>query len=130
MDDAAAVGLVESAGNLTAVTQDLLARKWSRAEAVLERVALEVLHDQVIEPVVVADVEQRADMRLRQTRDDARLLLEALAAFRIGRDVGGQDLQRHHAAQACVARAIDLSHAALSGSTKDLVRSDSCSGRE
>ena len=47
-----------------------------------------------------------------QRRGRARFLLEALQPFGVGRQAGGQDLDRYLASEPRVARAIDLPHPA------------------
>ena len=60
----------------------------------------------------------------------AGLLLEAAAAFRIGRRFDGQDLDGDVPAQARVPGLVDLSHPARADGRKDLVRAESRAGRE
>ena len=55
-----------------------------------------------------------------QRRGGARLLLEALAALGVGRELRREDLDRDVAAEAGVAGAIDLSHPARADRREDL----------
>ena len=59
-----AVGHVEGVGDLDAVAQDLVEGERALLEPVRERLALEVLHDQEVDAVVLADVVERADVRM------------------------------------------------------------------
>ena len=58
----------------------------------LQRFALEVLHHEVVEPVMGTDVMEGADMRMVQARDEPGFPLEALAAFRVVREMLGNTL--------------------------------------
>jgi hypothetical protein len=51
--------------------------------------------------------------------------LEAFAELRIGGEVGRQDLDRHRAIEARVARLVDLAHAAGASERDDFVRPES-----
>ncbi len=92
VDDALPMRLVERVGDLDAVAQDLLGRQRAFAEAVGERLALEVLHDEVVGVALAPDVVERADVRMRELRDRLRLALEAMARLLAGREVGGENL--------------------------------------
>ena len=69
----------------------------------------------------MADVEQRADVRMIERRDRARLALEAVAKLRVGRERRGEDLDRDGAIEPRVARAIDLAHAARADERDDFI---------
>ena len=127
MDDALAVRAVERAGDLRSRRR----RAWSSGngapgEPIGERLALEQLHHQVVDAILVADVEQRADVRVVQARDGARFALEALAAPWITATSGGQDLDGDDAIQPRVARPIDLAHSARAENGLNLVRPEEC----
>jgi hypothetical protein len=81
VNDAGAVCLVQGARDLAAVAQHLLERKRPLLQAVGEGLAFDVFHDQVVETVVLADIEQRADVGMAQGSDGARLPLETGAPF-------------------------------------------------
>jgi hypothetical protein len=67
------------------------------------------------------DVEQRADVRVGEGGDGARLALESRATLRVGTQFGGQELQRNRAAQARVPRLVDLTHASGAYQSEDFV---------
>ena len=92
------------------------------ADALAQRLALEQLRDDVRRAVSRADVEDREDVRMVERRGGARLLLEAAQPIGIGRERGGQDLDRDLASEPRVARAVDLAHAAGAERREDLVR--------
>ncbi len=66
----------------SAISMATLERLIERQRALLQplgqRVALQVLHDQEVDPVLGADVVQRADVRVVQAGDGLRLTLEPL----------------------------------------------------
>ena len=78
-----AVRRVERVGDLDRRSRSAcVGRQRALAEAVRQRLALEQLHDEVVGPVLVADVVERADVRVVERRDRPRLALEALRAAR------------------------------------------------
>ena len=80
-------------------------------EAIGQRVAGDVFQDEVGQPVALADIVQRADMRVGHPRDGARFALKALGVAR--RKGGlGQELERDDAIETRIAGAIDLAHPA------------------
>ena len=88
-----------------------------------QRLALEPLHDQEVDAVLVADVVERADVRVIERRDRARLALEARAPIRRrAANSWRQDLDGHSPVQPRVAGAVDLAHAARAERPDDLVR--------
>ena len=130
MDDALPVRVVERVGDLDAEAQRLVERQRPLREPLGERLAFEQLHDQVVGVALVADVVERADVRVRELRDRLRLALEALADFGGFREVLGQHLDRDRAVEARVARAIDLAHATRAERRKDLVGAEAGAGCE
>ena len=72
------VGGAERAGDLDRVGQRLVDRQPAEPpDAVLERLALDVLEDDVGPVVVLARVDHADDVRVRELRDGARLASEA-----------------------------------------------------
>ena len=69
------------------------------------------------------DVIERADVGVIQAGNDARLPLQAQAAFGIGRVVFRQHLDRDGAGKAGIDSAVDLAHAPFPDQGSDLVRS-------
>ncbi len=97
MRDPGAVGVMQGVGDLRAIAQDLSERKRPAADALRERLALDVLHDQVLGAVLVPDVVQRTDVRMRELRDGPRLPLEAGSQVAAAREPGTENLDRHDA---------------------------------
>ncbi len=77
MHDARTVRAVESVADLDGDGQCLGdGHDRGSVQLVREGFALEILEDQIVEVTVVPDVEQRADMRIVQRGDGARLVLQ------------------------------------------------------
>jgi hypothetical protein len=84
-------------------------------DQVLERPAADVLHDDERARVVLADVEDRDDVRVaRQPCRGERLALEPLPERLVARVRLGQHLQRDAPAELGVGDEVDLAHAARS----------------
>ena len=122
------VRLVERVGDLDPVTQELLGRERPLAQAVRQRLALEVLHDEVLGLALAVDVVERADVRMRDLRDRLGLALEPLAQLRVRREVRRQDLDGDRALEPRVPRLVNLPHPAGPDGRKDLVRTEFGSG--
>ena len=109
-----------------AVFERLRQRQRAARRRLLERLALDVLHDQVVDVVLQADVVERADVRMIQAGDDLRFALKPLAAVRIVRQMFRQGLDRDGAVQAGVEGAIDLAHAARGDQRLDIIGARRC----
>ena len=81
-------------------------------------------HHQEGVAVVIADVEERADVRVRELRDGARFAVESIAQLGIHRQRARQHFDRHRSVQPCVARSIDFAHSAGADGREDLVRTE------
>ena len=111
VDDAVAVRAIERVGDLGRVADDLVGRQRPARQPRGQRLALEVLHDQEGDAVLLADVVEHADVRVVQRPDDAGFAVEALAELRVGGELRRQDLDRDLAIEAGVDGAVDLPHA-------------------
>ncbi len=123
------VRLVESVGDLEAVTQNQLGRKRASGEPRRERLAFEVLHDDVVGFALAADVVQGADVRVGDRRDRLRLPLEALAKLGVARESFRKDLDRDLAAESRVLRLVDLAHPSRADRREDLVGAEARAAR-
>lgn len=93
-----------------------------------ERLAIAILHDQVIGPVVLADVVERADVGVIERRDRLRLALEPDLQHRVVRELRRQNLHRNDPSESRVFRAIDLTHTAGADAADDFVRPEASTG--
>ncbi len=81
-------------------------------------------------PVLLADVVERADVRMVELRDRAGFAVEPLAELRISGEGFGQDLDGDDAIEARVAGLVDLAHAAGAEGGEDLVRAEARARRD
>ena len=71
----------ECTGNLDGEAQDLIERQRTSAQALRERFSLEMLHHDELNAALLADVVERADVRMADLGDGQRLALETLDAL-------------------------------------------------
>ena len=118
---------VERVDDLDRVFDRLRERQRSPLQPRLERLTIDVLHDQVVDVVLHPDVMERADVRMVQAGDDPGFPLEAFDALRVVRQVLGQRLDGDGAVQARIDRAIHFTHAARGDQGLQLVRTEDTS---
>jgi len=111
MDHAVAVGGVESVGDLNGVVQRLIGRQPAFPQPLGEGFALQILHDEEIDAVLMADVVERTDVRMAQAGDGLGFALEALAGLWAEGKMRGENFDGDGAVEAGVTSAIDLAHA-------------------
>ena len=97
--------------------------KGSLGDALLERLALHQFHHQIRPARVISDIVNRADIGVIECGDGLRLAPESFQQGLVRGHCIRQEFHGHRAAEASVARTIDLSHTALSERPLDLVRS-------
>ena len=78
----------------------------------------------------LADVEERADVRMRESRDGARFAVEAVAELRVGGQCFGEHLDRDGPIEARVSASVHLAHAARANLRGNLVDAEACAGGE
>ena len=88
---------------------------------VREGLTLDVLHHQVVGPVLVPDVVQHTNVWMVQVGNRACLALEPQPSRRVTARGDRQDLDGDDAVQTRVARAIHLAHAARTDGSENLV---------
>jgi hypothetical protein len=86
-----------------------------------QRFSIEQFHDDEPLAMILADVEQRADVRVIQRRSDARLALKALERVAISGQLRRQQLERHLPPEPRVFGSVDDSHAAVAELFDDAV---------
>ena len=117
------MGRVQRAGDLHGDLQRLIELQPAFLEAGGERLAFEVLDHEVRDIILLADVEERADVRMTQRRNEPGFAVEALPELRFAGERGRQNLDGDDPIEARVTGAIDLAHAARADRGLDLVRS-------
>jgi len=118
---APAVGGVQGVGDLDRVPHHVGGRDRTPDQPRGQGLALEMLHHQVVVAVLLADVEEGADVRMIQAADGLGLALEPFLEVGAGGGALGQDLDGDRAFQARVAGAVDLAHASGADLGLDLV---------
>ena len=115
------MGRVEGAGDVAAEGEHLVDGQRAAGETRRQRLPFQQLHDHEVAAVVLADVEERADVGVTERRDDARLALKALGGGAIAVEFGRQQLHGDTPAQAHVLGRIDLAHGAAAQGRQDAV---------
>ena len=125
VDEPHAVRGVERRGDLAAdVDRPVRAQAALAAQHGGEVGALDVLHREVEQPVLLAGVVDRDDVRVLQRGGDPRLAVEALAEPGGLGELRGDDLDGRAAAQVDVLGPVDQAHAAAADPLLDLVARD------
>ena len=130
VDDARAVRLVERRRDLDRRLERLVDRERALRQPIRQRLAFEILHDEERGAVLLADVVQRADVRMIELRDRAGFAIEALAELRVGGEGVGENLDRDRAIEPRVAGFVHLAHPAGADERQDLVRAEASAGVE
>jgi hypothetical protein len=89
--DALTMGASEGVGDLRAEADGLSGGNRAALQPPMERLAFDVLHHQEIDAVLMPDVVQRADVRMIQLRDRARLSVEPLPRLGVLKKMRTQD---------------------------------------
>ena len=124
MDDAGLVRDVERRGDLQGNVDGLADGQRAPADQVGERPAVEELHRDERPALVLADLVNRADVRVIQRGSGSRLAREAIERSARERQDIGQELERDVAAKLRVGGAIDHAHPAASELFEDLIVRD------
>ena len=122
VDDAVSVRVSERGENLTRVGDS--DRDWAqaaRADELLQRAPLDVLHDDVVGAVVLAAIEDRDDVRVGEAGCVCRLAPEALDELVVVRVPRVQDLDRDPASELLVLGEVHVGHAAAAELPRDAV---------
>jgi hypothetical protein len=109
------------AADLDRVVEDRRQRERRRLDARSQRLAVEQLDCEEGDAFVRAHIVDGQDIRMRQRGDRAGLAIESLARLWIDPRAGADRLDRDLPAQARVAGAVDLAHAAVAERLDDLV---------
>ena len=121
MHDSLPVCRLQCVGDLNGSVQHLLQREWSLTEAVAESRPVQELQHQVGQALELADVVDRANVRMIQRRNGPRLPVEPFGAASIGPLAVDQDLDRDRPIQPEVSCPVDLAHAARPNEGLDFV---------
>ena len=128
MDDPAAVRRVNRVGDGDRPGRRRVPRNWSTPQTFCERLTVDVFHDDERDVLLVADVMDRADIRMAELRDGPRLTLAARAPRGVVHHAGRQHLDRDVAVQPRIVRPVDLAHPAGAEQAHDFVGTKSRAG--
>src|SRR5712691_5444416 len=106
-------------GDLPSEADYRIYRQTFRANALPQRLPLDVLHSDIDLAGVLADFVNGADMRMIERGGGARLLLEALENALVLGSLVGKKFQRHRAAESGVLGAVYHAHAAAAQLIED-----------
>jgi hypothetical protein len=118
MDDPGTMCFVEGVGDLNGDLQRLIHLDRPSGDLLVQRLAFEVLRDEVIGSVLVADIVERAGVGVGEGRNRFGFALEPRLEFGISRR---QDLDRNGAIESRVASFVDLAEPARSEWREDVV---------
>ena len=130
VNDPGPVGLGQAGGHLHGHVEGPAEGRRAGGEHVAQRLPLHQLHDDEEPGVGSAHVVDSEDVRMVQGGGRARLLFEAAHTRRMGGHRRGQQLDRHLAAQAQVAGAEHLAHAAGAEEGQHLVGTEPRAGAD
>ena len=122
--DALGVRGIERVGDLDRDVERAIEGQRPARDLFLERAAVEQLHHHVLLAVVLADVVQRADVRMVQRRGDARLATEPVERLAARGQLRRQELQRDVPPEPHVFGAVDDAHPSAAKAVDDPVRAD------
>ena len=92
-----------------------------RRDQRVKRLAAEVLHDQVVDPIVQANVVDRDDIWMIERRSRLRFLRETEETGGVGVEARRQHLDGDQAIQSRVAGLVDVAHSSRADFFEDLI---------
>ena len=130
VDDALLMCRRQASRHLNRVLDGLADGQRPARETLPQCLPIEHLGDDVGRRLVLADVEDREDVRMIERGGRAGFLLESLQAFRIAGHASGQHLDRHVAPEPRISRAIHLAHPAGAKRGQNFIRPEAGAGSE
>ena len=97
----------------------------ARCHLPIKPLALDQLHRQEPNAVLILDRIERDDVRVVEAGDDAGFMFKSRQAFRVRGHAGRQDLERNVTTEAAIPRPIHLAHAAGAERRDDVVATES-----
>lgn len=122
--NASAVRFTESGRNLLRVAKGFCDRQFASGQSCREALAVDELHDEVINTVMAADVVDGADVGVIKRGDGTRLAFHPLAGNWIGGRAHRKYLDRHRPSESRVTSLVHFAHSAGTDAREDLVRAD------
>ena len=112
---------VQRVGDLDAEPQHRLESERTGGESILQRRALQILHGDERSSVLLADVVDRADVRMVERRCGPGFTLKAAQGLGIARQIAGDELERHGTMQPRIFGFVDHAHPAAAELLDDAV---------
>jgi hypothetical protein len=124
MDDSGRVRFGKCIGNLDGVFQNVVQLQPTAWNHLAERLALDILHDDEVDAVLAANLVNRDDVGMIESRSCPRLLNEAALPAGIAGFVGWKDFDGNGPVQLAVTSLVNLSHPPSTQQGGDLVGTD------
>ena len=121
MNNAVIVCRDQRISDLPGVLQCIVHTKRAHGDAVVERLTLDVLHDQEVRAVLVADIVQGADVGMVETGNGVGFTTEARQPLRITGEVFRKDLDGDGPSETGVGSLVDFAHPARTDLADDLI---------
>jgi len=115
---------IERVGNLDCQTKQNIGFDRPARDAMLERDAIEKLHDQEGMPILLSDLMNSADIRMIERRSGLRLALKTRQSLRVFDNVVGQKFQGDETMKGNVLSLVNHAHAAAAEFFDDAVMRD------
>ena len=96
----------------------------------LQRLALQILHDEIRRALLLTNIVEGANVRVRELGDRAGLTVEARLELRIRRQRRRKNFDRDSAIEPRVAGFVDFAHPAGADGGEDFVRAEPYAGRQ
>ena len=122
--------LSSASGDLDGVFESLVEREASLRQPGGQRVALHPFHDEVMDAVLFANIEERADVRVVQAAHGTGFTLEAFPQMGVAGEMFGKDFDGDSAVQARVDGGVHFSHSAGANPVADFVWAQASSFRQ
>src|SRR5437667_4924930 len=126
MNDPSLVRRLKSLADLDPISQNLIWQQRSFCKPLRQRRAFQVFQNKKVDPFLMADVIQCADVGMVQRRDYPRLAVEALLRIGVEGKMRRQNLECDGTTEFRIPRLIHLTHATRGKSRLDLVRPQLC----
>ena len=120
VDDAASVGVMQGIGNRPSDVQSFGQRQ-TGADALLQGIARQVLHRQIVGLLIGGDVIDGDDVRIAELGNDPAFAKKTLSEFLIGGEDRLDDFQGDMAVQRLLHGEVNYRHAALAEFALDLI---------
>ena len=129
MDDALLMRRLQRVGDLRRVAHGIVDGQGTiTLQSVGQRFTLDMLHDEIADPILFANVEQRTDMRVVQARNRPAFVREPAFQLAVGGELIGKDLDGDRATETSVTGPKDDAHATGAELAGNLVWAEHGSG--